>query len=154
MTQVWLNGALVDEADAAISPHDRGLLLGDGVFVYFDMFAAEVGLTAHALGLEDDGAGLDAAGTAFAAVAVHGGVFVDKVGGDIDLLGHTDVAIADLREIGQALAVGVAEAAAAVDADADGRVFALGEATVDFAGTFQVEHRNPILRGRIAKMAL
>jgi len=30
--KVWLNGELVDEADAAISPHDRGLLLGDGVF--------------------------------------------------------------------------------------------------------------------------
>ena len=30
--KVWLNGRLVDEADAAISPQDRGLLLGDGVF--------------------------------------------------------------------------------------------------------------------------
>ena len=98
--------------------------LGDGVFVYFDMFAAEVGLTAHALGLEDAGAGLDAAGTAFAAVAVHGGVFVDEVCGDVELFGHTDVAVADFREVGQAFAVGIAEAAAAVDADADGRVFA------------------------------
>jgi branched-chain amino acid aminotransferase len=30
--KVWLNGELVDEADAAISPQDRGFLLGDGVF--------------------------------------------------------------------------------------------------------------------------
>jgi branched-chain amino acid aminotransferase len=30
--KVWLNGEVVDEADAAISPRDRGLLLGDGVF--------------------------------------------------------------------------------------------------------------------------
>jgi branched-chain amino acid aminotransferase len=30
--KVWLNGELVDEAEAAISPRDRGLLLGDGVF--------------------------------------------------------------------------------------------------------------------------
>jgi branched-chain amino acid aminotransferase len=30
--KVWLNGELVDETDAAVSPHDRGLLLGDGVF--------------------------------------------------------------------------------------------------------------------------
>lgn len=32
MSQVWLNGALVDEALARISPFDRGFLLGDGVF--------------------------------------------------------------------------------------------------------------------------
>ena len=30
--KVWLNGELLDEADATISPRDRGLLLGDGVF--------------------------------------------------------------------------------------------------------------------------
>jgi branched-chain amino acid aminotransferase len=30
--KVWLNGELLDEADAGISPRDRGLLLGDGVF--------------------------------------------------------------------------------------------------------------------------
>lgn len=32
MSVVWLNGALVDERDARISPFDRGLLLGDAVF--------------------------------------------------------------------------------------------------------------------------
>ncbi len=30
--KVWLNGALVAEADARISPFDHGLLVGDGVF--------------------------------------------------------------------------------------------------------------------------
>jgi branched-chain amino acid aminotransferase len=30
--KVWLNGGLVDEADARISPSDHGFLLGDGVF--------------------------------------------------------------------------------------------------------------------------
>ncbi len=30
--KLWLNGKLVDEQDARISPFDRGLLLGDGVF--------------------------------------------------------------------------------------------------------------------------
>lgn len=29
---IWLNGALIDEADVGISPMDRGLLFGDGVF--------------------------------------------------------------------------------------------------------------------------
>lgn len=32
MTQVWLNGSLVDEAEAAVSPFDHGILVGDGVF--------------------------------------------------------------------------------------------------------------------------
>ncbi len=32
MSIVWLNGELVDEADARISPFDHGLLTGDGVF--------------------------------------------------------------------------------------------------------------------------
>ncbi|MBA3654457.1 MAG: aminotransferase class IV [Actinobacteria bacterium] len=32
MTQVWIDGALVDAADAAVSPFDHGLLTGDGVF--------------------------------------------------------------------------------------------------------------------------
>jgi branched-chain amino acid aminotransferase len=30
--KVWCNGAVVDEADARISPFDHGLLVGDGVF--------------------------------------------------------------------------------------------------------------------------
>ncbi len=32
MSALWINGALVDEADARISPFDHGLLTGDGVF--------------------------------------------------------------------------------------------------------------------------
>ncbi len=32
MSIVWLNGELLDEADARISPFDHGLLTGDGVF--------------------------------------------------------------------------------------------------------------------------
>lgn len=36
---VWLNGTLVDEADARISPFDHGLLVGDGVFETLTTFA-------------------------------------------------------------------------------------------------------------------
>lgn len=32
MRQVWLDGALVDQAEAHIDPDDRGFLLGDGAF--------------------------------------------------------------------------------------------------------------------------
>lgn len=32
MTVVWLNGELVDEAEARVSPRDHGLITGDGVF--------------------------------------------------------------------------------------------------------------------------
>ncbi len=32
MTTVWINGALVDDAEARISPFDHGFLTGDGVF--------------------------------------------------------------------------------------------------------------------------
>jgi branched-chain amino acid aminotransferase len=32
VTQLWLNGALVDEDEARVSPFDHGLLTGDGVF--------------------------------------------------------------------------------------------------------------------------
>jgi branched-chain amino acid aminotransferase len=32
MTMVWLNGSLVDEREARVSPFDHGLLVGDGVF--------------------------------------------------------------------------------------------------------------------------
>src|SRR5437762_12673702 len=31
-TRVWMNGKLVDKADAKISVYDHGLLYGDGVF--------------------------------------------------------------------------------------------------------------------------
>lgn len=32
MTVLWINGGLVDEVDARVSPFDHGLLTGDGVF--------------------------------------------------------------------------------------------------------------------------
>ena len=32
MRQVWIDGALADEATARVSPFDHGLLTGDGVF--------------------------------------------------------------------------------------------------------------------------
>jgi branched-chain amino acid aminotransferase len=32
MSRVWIDGELVDEADARVSPFDHGLLTGDGVF--------------------------------------------------------------------------------------------------------------------------
>ncbi|MDQ4091429.1 MAG: aminotransferase class IV [Actinomycetota bacterium] len=32
MTTLWIDGALVDEAEARVSPFDHGLLTGDGVF--------------------------------------------------------------------------------------------------------------------------
>ena len=32
MTSVWIDGALVDESEARVSPFDHGLLTGDGVF--------------------------------------------------------------------------------------------------------------------------
>ena len=112
---------MVAEGDGAAEGH---ALFGHRVFVNLDVYAAEVGLTAHALRLEYADAGLDAAGAAFIAVAVHGGVFVDEVRGDVHLLGDADVAVADLREVGQALTMSVAETTATIDADADGRVFA------------------------------
>jgi len=32
MTTIWLNGSLIDESEARVSPFDHGLLVGDGVF--------------------------------------------------------------------------------------------------------------------------
>nr|MDQ3639959.1 aminotransferase class IV [Actinomycetota bacterium] len=32
MTILWIDGGLVDEAEARVSPFDHGLLTGDGVF--------------------------------------------------------------------------------------------------------------------------
>jgi branched-chain amino acid aminotransferase len=37
--KVWLNGSLVDAADAAVSPFDHGLLTGDGVFETLKVYA-------------------------------------------------------------------------------------------------------------------
>jgi branched-chain amino acid aminotransferase len=40
--EVWLNGRLVDEGDACISPADRGFLLGDGVFETLRSYAGRL----------------------------------------------------------------------------------------------------------------
>ena len=51
--KVWLNGELVDEADASISPRDRGFLLGDGVFETLRTYGGRlVTLTEHLERLE------------------------------------------------------------------------------------------------------
>lgn len=41
-TQVWLNGQLVDKADAKISVYDHGLLYGDGVFEGLRIYSGKV----------------------------------------------------------------------------------------------------------------
>src|SRR4051812_21696339 len=59
-TVVWLNGALVDEAEARISPFDHGLLVGDGVFETLRLYGGvpfEVGR--HLDRLARSAAGLD-----------------------------------------------------------------------------------------------
>jgi branched-chain amino acid aminotransferase len=41
MSSVWVDGALVDEQDARISPFDHGLLVGDGVFETLRVYDGE-----------------------------------------------------------------------------------------------------------------
>jgi branched-chain amino acid aminotransferase len=41
MSLLWLNGALVDKADARISPFDHGLLYGDGVWEHLRLFGGK-----------------------------------------------------------------------------------------------------------------
>jgi len=47
--KVWLNGELVDEADARISPSDHGFLLGDGVFETLRTYDGRLGMLAEHL---------------------------------------------------------------------------------------------------------
>jgi branched-chain amino acid aminotransferase len=54
--KVWLNGELVDEADAAIAPQDRGFLLGDGVFETLRTYGGRLPSLAEHLGRLDAGA--------------------------------------------------------------------------------------------------
>jgi branched-chain amino acid aminotransferase len=57
--KVWLNGALVEEGDARISPGDRGFLLGDGVFETLRCYAGRpFDLDAHLGRLEAGAAAL------------------------------------------------------------------------------------------------
>lgn len=41
-TKVWINGALVDKADAKVSVYDHGLLYGDGVFEGLRVYSGKV----------------------------------------------------------------------------------------------------------------
>jgi branched-chain amino acid aminotransferase len=76
--KIWLNGALLDAADARIDPADRGLLLGDGVFEtvrveagrpwHLALHIARLRAGAAVLGFEPP-ACLDAAGDAARKVA-------------------------------------------------------------------------------------
>src|SRR5437773_5695773 len=42
MTRVWINGKLVDKADAKVTVYDHGLLYGDGVFEGIRVYAGKV----------------------------------------------------------------------------------------------------------------
>ena len=57
MAQVWLNGRLLNEADAAIAVGDRGFLLGDGLFETMRAYAGRVFRLAAHLRRLADGAG-------------------------------------------------------------------------------------------------
>ena len=41
-TKVWINGTLVDKADAKVSVYDHGLLYGDGVFEGLRVYSGKV----------------------------------------------------------------------------------------------------------------
>jgi branched-chain amino acid aminotransferase len=42
MSLLWVNGALVDKADAKVSPFDHGFLYGDGVWEHLRVFGGEL----------------------------------------------------------------------------------------------------------------
>src|SRR5687767_13493446 len=42
MSLLWINGALVDKADARVSPFDHGFLFGDGVWEPLRVFGGEL----------------------------------------------------------------------------------------------------------------
>ena len=131
---------------------ERHAFLRDGVFVYLDVLIAEVGAATCALHLEHAAARLNPARAPFATIAVHCSVLVDKVRGDVELLGNAVLTNTDLGAVRKAFTVVVAEAAPAPDADAHRRVLAAREPPVDFAGTLEVQHRSDFT-GAAAKMA-
>src|SRR6478609_4561385 len=47
MSLVWVNGALVDKADARVSPFDHGFLYGDGVWEPLRVFGGRLFLGAE-----------------------------------------------------------------------------------------------------------
>jgi branched-chain amino acid aminotransferase len=59
MTSVWVDGALVDEAEARVSPFDHGLMVGDGVFETLRVYGGvPFAFTRHLERLEQSAAGL------------------------------------------------------------------------------------------------
>lgn len=58
MAMVWLNGRLRDEAEAYLSPSDRGFTLADGVFETFRVFEGEAVWLADHLARLRQGAGV------------------------------------------------------------------------------------------------
>jgi branched-chain amino acid aminotransferase len=42
MSLLWINGQLVDKADARVSPFDHGFLYGDGVWEHFRLFGGQL----------------------------------------------------------------------------------------------------------------
>jgi branched-chain amino acid aminotransferase len=51
MSQIWINGTLIDKSDARVSPFDHGFLYGDGVWVHFRVFGGKLFAPAHHLNL-------------------------------------------------------------------------------------------------------
>jgi branched-chain amino acid aminotransferase len=59
MTSVWVDGALVDEAEARVSPFDHGLMVGDGVFETLRVYGGvPFAFRRHLERLEQSAAGL------------------------------------------------------------------------------------------------
>src|SRR6185437_902996 len=42
MSLLWINGQLIDKADARVSPFDHGFLYGDGIWEHFRVFGGEL----------------------------------------------------------------------------------------------------------------
>src|SRR5436190_15560093 len=42
MSLLWVNGQLIDKADARVSPFDHGFLYGDGVWEHFRVFGGKL----------------------------------------------------------------------------------------------------------------
>jgi branched-chain amino acid aminotransferase len=56
MSQIWINGTLVDKADARISPFDHGFLYGDGVWEPLRLFSGKPFAAEHHLNILFDAA--------------------------------------------------------------------------------------------------
>jgi branched-chain amino acid aminotransferase len=56
MSQLWINGALADKAEARVSPFDHGLLYGDGVWEHLRLFGGKPFAAEHHLRILSDAA--------------------------------------------------------------------------------------------------